>query len=202
MTKKHPLLPDSSTLPSPVEKAIKQLMEEVLKRGSASIDGVIVHPRDLPTLGALIENKPLPKVTGGPLTRAYENSLRDANQRVLMGQQVAGVSFDEAGKTSVSALEQQLADSLWALADGLTEQATPEVIAKHVPHMEGSTERIRRVYTNSVMLLCPCKTKLVFRRCVAMDSYQTSATRPPERVRCEEEVPVVEAGYANCVLHR
>src|SRR5207344_3037728 len=96
---------------TPTEKAIKDLIDEVRKQGQASIDGVIVHPSDLPTLGALLTNKPLP--TGGPLMRAHE--------RLTAGRPKPTTFIPpERVQTAVqaSALEQQLIDSLWALQQG------------------------------------------------------------------------------------
>jgi hypothetical protein len=161
-------------LPTPTEKAIRELIEEVRRQGQATIEGVIIHPSDLPTLGALLVNKPLPQtVSAGrpkPTTFIPPERVQSAVQ--------------------VNMLQQQLEDSLWALQSG-TEQATREVINGHLPHLAGSSVRIRRLYERTVLILCPCKVALAFLRCTYDDG-----------THCDEEVPVVEAGSKFCVLHR
>jgi hypothetical protein len=174
MTKKTPI----PALPTPTEKVIRDLIEEVRRQGEATIEGVIIHPSDLPTLGALMQNSPLPKMpsAGRPTPTTFIPP--------------------ERVQTAVQAqsLTQQLEDSLWAIAEA-TIPATPADIAEHVPHFNGSSERIRRVFTSTVLVLCPCKTVLRFGRC----KYNEG---DPLNERCDEEVPVVEAGHALCVLHR
>lgn len=202
MTKKDPIPP----LQTPVEKVIKQLMEEVQRSNKATIDGVIIHPSDLPTLGALLNNTPLPKPTRNPkfdeeLARNVERMAKQqrpyrmpnrTSLSTALGQQASGVSWDEQHAHDKSTLERQLEDSLWALASH-TERATNEAVGRHLPHLAGSKDRVRRVYEATVLILCPCKTVLQFYRC----KYSGLKTG-----HCEEEVRITEGGSALCSLHR
>src|SRR5678815_6154211 len=121
---------------TPVEKAIEALIEGVKKDGKAVIDGVIVHPTDVATLRALMENTPMP-AKEGPLMKAY----REAQ---VQGRSVTGIAWDEQHVHEPTELEQQLADSIFALVE-VVAPATTEEIQKHLPHLAGSTTRVRRV---------------------------------------------------------
>jgi hypothetical protein len=140
------------------------------------------------------------EVNEGPLMKAYRESkeaeaaLRSLGQNTVQGMKVTGVWWDEQHKMDKTQLEIDLENSLWARAREMV-AGTPENVALHSPHMAGSDNRVRRVGSDHVHVLCNCGTAMRFNRCVHnKDDFNAE--------RCTEEVPVIEAGWANCVLHR
>ncbi len=175
---------------NPVQKAIEALIAETKRNGTAVIDGVIVHPNDLPALESLLDEpyvsrpevrstlfaQPLP--TGGPLTEAWRKEVERMKnnpptlvpgpgvpityKQAVEGQRVSGISFDEVKTT----LEQQLEDSLWVMSTLHTPVFTQEMLYDHVGpgHME-DTWYIKKVYPDEIHLLCKCRVILVLARC-------------------------------------
>jgi hypothetical protein len=97
---------------------------------------------------------------------------------------------DNEGRTE---LETQLVDSLWRLCTGIEPMQYQMDVLRHIPHMRGSSERIRRMSPdgNYVLILCVCKVALRFVRC--------------HHPGCEEECMPGEATLlsdARCVFHR
>lgn len=166
-------IPKPERKPTPVEKAVAEILRQVEKGAMPMPKAVLVHP------SAVTEKE-------GPLMKAYREA------QATYGLQVSGISWDEQHRMDKTQLERDLEDSLWALAEA-TVPATPKEIEFHLQHLAGSETRIKRVYSDTVLILCLCKTVLRFGRCVRV---------PHGGSRCDEEVPVVEAGHALCVLHR
>ena len=206
-----PIPPPEKRDKNPVQKAIEALIEETQRKGSAVIDGVIVHPNDLADLKSLLDSpyvarpdagstlfgtpvfvsksaQPLP--SGGPLTEAWRKQVEAMKHAPLTvgpptpGVQVTGISFDEAGDGDDDDLLQKLQDSLWKMATLHQMVFTREELYSHVgpTHMEDDWY-VKRVYPEEVHLLCKCRVILVLQRC----AYEVGG------VRCDEPAFPVEA---------
>jgi hypothetical protein len=230
-----PIPPPEKKDKSPVLKAIEALIEETQRNGSAVIDGVIVHPSDVPVLKELLEEsepyvsrsgvrstlfgQPLTVSTaapplGGALTEAWRKQVEAMKNNpppliagrpqpltykqavAYKGQNLTGISFDE----TKTVLEQQLEDSLWAMATLHTPVFTKEMLYDHVGpgHME-DTWYVKKVYPSEVHLLCKCRVILVLARCRYDWEDETGLMR-----QCEEPAYPPEATLkkdARCGQH-
>jgi hypothetical protein len=210
---------------NPVQKAIAALIEETQRKGSATIDGVIVHPADLADLKRLMEDENATRSavrssvfgapvfvsksaqpTGGPLTEAWKKQveqMKNTPPSLLQGKQWDGVSWDEQHSMDKSELQQQLEDSLWAVATQHQSVFNREQLYQHVGpgHMEDDWYVKKTNGLEEVFLLCKCRMILVLQRCW----YERhTGPEPEDRVRCDEPAFVGEATLrrdARCGQH-
>lgn len=197
---------------TPVQKAI----DEILRQWPRP-KGVIVHPslsdKDIADLKAAIESASKPViapppsgVTGGPLTKAWEDWMKTPPSQ----QNVTLVPHQVQAAVSATALEQQLEDSLWAMARLHAPIYTREALYTHVGpgHMEDDWYIKRLNGTEEVFLLCKCQTILVLSRCAYFfDGFEAdvSGNKPRSGDRCEEPAFVKEAQYrrdVRCGFHK
>lgn len=100
-------------------------------------------------------------------------------------------------KPVTTKLERDLEASLWALCTGIEPMNYQMDVLRHIPHMRGSNERIRRMTDDHVLILCVCKTAMRFPRCQYV-SYTN-------QVQCAEECLADEGIFREdvlCSFHR
>jgi hypothetical protein len=155
-------IPKPPRQPNPVQKAIRELIEETQRKGTAQIDGVIVHPEDLKALKELMNDEfatrssvrsavlsspatymgvpihsssavaPTSKRQPGQLLKVYEKQVAEEKLRLLQGQRWDGISWDEQHSHDKTELERQLEASLWAVATLHQMVHTREELDSHV----------------------------------------------------------------------
>ncbi len=154
---------------SAIEKVIEKMLAEAA-RGAMPLTA-IVHPSDEAEVRRLLAEygsrkadqvitvgTPGPTISEGPLMKAY---------REMQGQKASGISWDEQHSMDKSELQQQLEDSLWALAQTHLMVHTREELYQHVGpgHMEDDWYVKKTNGGNEVHLLCKCRLILVMTRC-------------------------------------
>ena len=164
---------------NPIPKSPIQVALDAIAKAQASglpPPALNLSPDVMADLRALVQSS---QVTGVPITRAilHPSALQPVSPhtqspskwaperlQTLMGVRIAPERVQTYAQ--MSALEQQLSDSLWALATVHAPIHTHEQLSRHLGpgHLEG-TAMMKKVYDEEVHVLCPCNTILVMKHC-------------------------------------